>query len=182
MSKKELTVVATAKGVYGGDVRTPGTASGTFQLEDPKHFSKRWMAHMDENEAKAFHDNVQRKREIDHLTGERIASGGVNEALAIALEENQKLKTSIAEMRSDANSGARVAELEAEVEALKEELRLYKADHEAEAARKETGLEEGDVGEEAEAAPEKEAEVDDTASDEDTETTQAPVRRRRRQT
>ena len=166
MSDKSLMVVATQVGHYGGIVRTPGTPSGTFTLTDPKHFSTRWMARMDGKAAEAFHENVARKREVDHLTGERIASGGVREALSIAHEQ--------------------IAELTRTVDSLKAELLEARADKEAEVAREETGLEEGDFGGEVTAdageATEEDTDttVDETADAGDTEPEPAPTTRRRR--
>lgn len=95
-------VVAIRDGHFGGKYRKTGDI---FRVDDPKLLSKRWMA----EEGSQKYDDFIRAHKIDGkvqkdaITGERIASGGIAEQLAVALEENRLLK-------------ARIVELEAEME------------------------------------------------------------------
>lgn len=102
---KPIPVVAVLAGHYGGRYRKPGE---TFEVTDPKHISKRWMAPQGSDKAKAFEKALtKRGGDRDGITGERISSGGIAEQLAVSIEENRVLK-------------GRVAELEAEVAELRD--------------------------------------------------------------
>lgn len=95
-----MQVVATRDGFYG-KLRKAGDQ---FEVTDPQHVSKKWMAEVGSKKYEDFLDAHEKRggqvKEIDKITGERLISGGVAEQLAIALEENRTLKQEIAELQA----------------------------------------------------------------------------------
>lgn len=99
-----MEVVATRDGHYDGRIRKAGDA---FRLATKQAFSDRWMV---EKGTKKYADFVaaherggQKINTRDAINGERLTSGGIAEQLAIALEENRKLKAEIAALKSGEN-------------------------------------------------------------------------------
>ena len=98
-----MKVIATRDGFYG-KLRAAGDQ---FEVTDPAHVSKKWMAEVGSKKYEDFIEAHERRggqvKEIDKITGERLISGGVAEQLAIALEENRELKAQIAELQATIN-------------------------------------------------------------------------------
>lgn len=93
-------VVATRTGLYGS-YREVGD---DFHLTDKTQFSSRWMLDLATPEGKKFLADARRTGEAKpprQTDAERIASGGVQEALALAVEETRALKSKIAELEAE---------------------------------------------------------------------------------
>lgn len=92
------TVIALRRGVIGGKIVEPNTV---FDI-DPKKVSKRWMAKKGTPEYKAAVASAQEgaKDGIDHLTGERVAAGGMPEQIAVLQEERNRLSQKVADLEA----------------------------------------------------------------------------------
>lgn len=82
-----MRVTATRDGYYADRFVKAGTA---FTLTDPSHFSSRWMA-----TPGTVPVAVATQSPDAALAAERIAAGGITEALAVEREANAKLKAQV---------------------------------------------------------------------------------------
>ena len=93
-------VVATRRGQYGGKMREPGDE---FFVTLDQHLSDKWMAvdgtpkHASFIAAHAREPAAKR----DAITGERLASGGIAEEMAILQGELAVARASLAELRAE---------------------------------------------------------------------------------
>lgn len=103
-----IQVIATREGYYGGHVRKVDLVPFTVQTK--KHVSKRWMLEVGTPEYDAYVNKSKDEyanSEEAKLEAERLAVGGLQEELAVALSENKRLKRNVAELE------ATIAELKA---------------------------------------------------------------------
>lgn len=112
-----INVVATRNGHYGDMYRRPGDV---FTVTKSRHLSKKWMLPADSSQAKKFLAGLSAREEArDSLTGERVASGGTEEQLAIEMEKNAALEERIARLEAllgDKDDGAEEPDEEVETD------------------------------------------------------------------
>lgn len=99
---KQIEVIATREGFFG----TYRSIGERFTVPEGK-MSKRWMVPADSPEADKI-DRAKGEVDRDSITGERVASGGLSEQLAVALEENRDLKARVSELEAQLGNGAEV--------------------------------------------------------------------------
>lgn len=95
---KMVEVVALRRGYINGRTIEPGDI---FEIERGK-MSKRWMAEKGTDGFKSFlshHDKGAPK--TDAVTGERLASGGIAEELAVVTGERNRLRAEVAEVKAE---------------------------------------------------------------------------------
>lgn len=94
-----IQVVATRKGLYGGKIRLPHEA---FEIADKAEMSARWMVEVGTREHTAFvGTQAGVKAAEQRVAEERRAAGGIEESLAVTLEENRDLRMRISELEAE---------------------------------------------------------------------------------
>ena len=94
-----IQVIATREGYYGGHVRKVDLVP--FAVQTKKHISKRWMLEVGTPEYDAYVNKTSRdyaNSDEAKIEAERLAVGGLQEELAVALSENKRLTRNVAEL------------------------------------------------------------------------------------
>lgn len=114
-AKGPIRVIATREGTYGGNGAAPTmrTSGEQFEIDQPEHFSRRWMVLANSPEAAEYSRKAAAADELDTLTGERLATGATGEQLALALDEIKKLKAQIKALNAESVTQASSAPADA---------------------------------------------------------------------
>jgi hypothetical protein len=94
---KTVEVVAMRTGYLQGEMIRPGDH---FAIDETK-VSKRWMAKVGTEEYEQFMSHHAPGPKTDAVSGERLASGGIAEELAMITAERNQLRTQVAELEAE---------------------------------------------------------------------------------